>query len=130
MTDTLKNIVVIGAGLVGAETAHRIADKLPATHRVIVVSATSVGYWTVASPRAAVVPGFEEKITVSLDHFWPQNSRHILLTGTKVTKLNAHSVVIDKADARFGSEIPFEYCVIATVCNLLWIELLIAERNM
>lgn len=62
--------------------------------------------------------GWEDKVAVKLDAGLEAGSRHVVLEGTKVLSLNSHSLVVDTAHGEFGTEIAFEYAVIATVCKV------------
>lgn len=53
----MKNVVVVGAGVIGSNAASQLASKLPPTHRVVLISETDFGYWPIGSLRAAVAPG-------------------------------------------------------------------------
>lgn len=59
--------------------------------------------------------GWEDKPVASVDPLIPRGTQHVLLKGTSVVELREHSVIIDKPHAELGSEIPFEYCILATV---------------
>lgn len=59
--------------------------------------------------------GWEDKPVASVDPLVPRGTQHILLKGTSVVELREHGVVIDKPHPELGSEIPFEYCILATV---------------
>ncbi|ORY85351.1 hypothetical protein BCR35DRAFT_53716 [Leucosporidium creatinivorum] len=110
----LKNVVVVGLGFAGLSSAKAIAAGLPATHRVVVINEYNFAYNPPASLRAATVPGWEDKVTVPLTAVFPKDSRHVVLGGVKVVQLGAESIKLEKAVEGFGSEIPFEYAVIAT----------------
>ncbi|KAM0749231.1 FAD/NAD(P)-binding domain-containing protein [Meredithblackwellia eburnea MCA 4105] len=107
--EELKNVVVIGLGFAGVEAAKLLAAKLPPTHRVIAISDLSFAYNPIASLRAAVVPGWEDKITCPLDHIFPSGSRHLLLTDHRAVKLEANRVILEPS-----REIEFEYAVVAS----------------
>ncbi|GAA5991724.1 hypothetical protein JCM10908_001112 [Rhodotorula pacifica] len=119
MAQEYKNIVVVGLGLAAAEAVKALLSKLPADHRLIAI-AENEGYWPIASLRAAVVPGWEDKPVASVDPVIPRGTRHILLKGTSVIELKEHSVIVNKAHADLGSEIPFEYCIVATGSDYPW----------
>ncbi|KWU45876.1 FAD/NAD(P)-binding domain-containing protein [Rhodotorula sp. JG-1b] len=119
MTGEYKNIVVVGLGLAAAEAVKALLPKLPADHRIVAV-AENEGYWPIASLRAAVVPGWEDKPVASVDPLVPRGTQHILLKGTSVVELKEHSVVIDKSHPELGTEIPFEYCIVATGSDYPW----------
>lgn len=61
--------------------------------------------------------GWEDKPVTSVDPIVPKGSRHLLLKCTSVVELREHSVVIDRAHSELGTEIPFEYCILATVSS-------------
>lgn len=62
----------------------------------------------------SVCLGWEDKVAVSLDSVFEAGSRHVMLSATKVLQLSTHSVTIDKKHHTFGSEIAFDFAVIAT----------------
>jgi flavin-dependent dehydrogenase len=65
---SIKNVVIIGLGLAGAPAAAELAKTLPKSHRVIGLSENDFAYYPIASLRAAVVPGWENKITGTILH--------------------------------------------------------------
>ncbi|BGP18629.1 hypothetical protein JCM10213_004178 [Rhodosporidiobolus nylandii] len=109
----MQNVLVVGLGLSSTEAVKSLAGSLPQTHRLVIVTATD-GYWPIAGLRAAVVPGWESKPVAPLDYVLPPNSRHILIKGTSVVEMKLNSAVMDKPHAELGSEIPFEYALLAT----------------
>lgn len=111
----LINVVQIGNGLAGASSANAIAAALPSTHRLIVISSTLSAYYSVGALRGSVIPGWEEKMVLNTDSFFPKDSRHILLAGTNVIKLETNQVIIDQTSLpEFESlVIPFQYAVLA-----------------
>lgn len=135
----MKNVVFVGYGPSAVQAAKDLATSLPADFRIVAITSAE-GYWPVASLRASVVPvcaisddvrayeesltehclwqGWEDKPVASVDAAFPQDDRHVMLKTTNVVELRKDSVVVDKAhpDLGFeGTEIPFEYCVLATV---------------
>ena len=44
-----------------------------------------------------------------------QPTRHVVLGGTKALKLSANSVTVDVEHEGFSTEIPFDFCLVATV---------------
>ncbi|SCV68721.1 BQ2448_842 [Microbotryum intermedium] len=105
----LKNVAVIGLGPAAITTAKALAASLPADYRVVAISDVDYTYYHIAGLRALVQPGFEDKIIGPLNNVFPQGSRHIVKAGSKVTKLEAHSLTLAN-----GEQIPFAYAVIAT----------------
>ncbi|GAA5867802.1 hypothetical protein JCM3774_005858 [Rhodotorula dairenensis] len=119
MTGEVKNIVVVGLGLAAAEAVKALVHKLPTDHRIVAI-AENEGFWPIASLRAAVVPGWEDKPVASVDPVVPRGSRHVLLKRTSGVELREHSVVIDQPHPELGTEIPFEYCILATGSDYPW----------
>ncbi|GAA6004027.1 hypothetical protein JCM10207_006521 [Rhodosporidiobolus poonsookiae] len=116
----MKNVLVVGYGPAGATVVNNLAAQLPLSHRLVVVSAAEP-YWCIAGLRGAVIPGWEEKIVApsAKCKLFQAGSRHVLLEGTCVVKLNLNNVVVSKAhpDLKLDEEIPFEYCILATGSN-------------
>ncbi|BGP57138.1 hypothetical protein JCM8202v2_004778 [Rhodotorula sphaerocarpa] len=110
--EEFKNIVIVGLGLAAADAVKGLLNKLPNEYRIIAVTATE-GYWPIASLRAAVVPGWEDKPVAAVDPILPP-SRHLLLKGATVVELKEHSIVIDRPHEELGAEISFEFCILAT----------------
>lgn len=136
-TAELRNVVVLGLGCGGIMAARGLASKLPPTHRLVAITEHAFGFWPIGALRGAVVPGkhssifltfecssaflifvigWEDKVAVKLDAVFEAGSRHVVLEGTRVLSLDSHSLVVDAAQGEFGTEISFEYAVIATVC--------------
>jgi hypothetical protein len=87
---------LLSASNAGHGIASKLTDKLPATHRVLIIDPAPTAYWPIASLRAAVQPGWENKVyhTLEQEKLFPKGSRHLLLKH-KVTSLEKGSVVID-----------------------------------
>jgi len=113
-SSSTKTVVVVGYGPAAVPAVQTLAAQLPADWRLVVVSATTA-YWPVSALRAAVVPGWEDKPVASVEQAFPQSKGNVLLTGTQVVELREHSIVVDKPHPELGSEIAFDYCVLATV---------------
>lgn len=112
---TERNVVIIGLGLAGAGAAKLLADKLPPSHRVVGITEKDFGFFPIGSLRAAVVPGWEDKVTAPLDRLFPKGSRHIVLSKTKVVEIGLDYVVVDTVHEGFTTKISFEYMIVATV---------------
>ncbi|GAA5873564.1 hypothetical protein JCM8547_005619 [Rhodosporidiobolus lusitaniae] len=110
-----RNIVVVGAGPSAVSTVRAIAPSLPANYRLVCIE-SSHGYHAVAGLRAAVVPGWEEKPVARIEPkvLFPAGSKHIVISGTSVVELKLNSVVLDKPHAELGTEVAFDYVVLAT----------------
>lgn len=98
MSSECLNVVVVGAASAGINVATKLAKSLPATHRVVLVEANPVAYWSIGALRAAVQPGFESKIVHDLtsQSVFGSDDRHVVLAGTRVVDLQADHVVVDK----------------------------------
>ncbi|SCZ90809.1 BZ3500_MvSof-1268-A1-R1_Chr1-3g02272 [Microbotryum saponariae] len=105
----LKNVAVIGLGAAAVVAAKALAAGLPSAYRVVAISDVDYTYYHIAGLRALVQPGFEDKIIGPLDNVFPSGSRHIVKAGSKVIRLEAHSLTLAN-----GEVIPFAYVVIAT----------------
>lgn len=71
-------------------------------------------YDMAASPRAAVVPGWEGRVTAPAASFFPPESAHTVLAGTRVAAISDNTLKIDPPHLRFGAAITFDYAVLAT----------------
>ena len=122
---TMQNIVCIGAGTYGGAYLANALDlaKLPATYRLVLINAQMYAFNTVASLRAAVVPGWQHRAVVDLDPiFQPTDSRHVCLGGSRVIAIKAGHVTLDhepfvsKAPSDFQGvvDIPYAFLIIAT----------------
>lgn len=95
----LKNVVVIGAASAGVQLATNLAKTLPSTHRVVLIEANPVAYWSIGALRAAVQPGFETKIIHDLNEatvFGPSDTQHVVLAGTRVIDLQPDHIIVDR----------------------------------
>ncbi|KZO96629.1 FAD/NAD(P)-binding domain-containing protein [Calocera viscosa TUFC12733] len=110
-----KNIVIVGA-IAGILTAKFLKNSLPKDYRIVLIDTQDALFYPIAALRAAVIPGWEERIHTPFSDFFGKGSRHIALPGTTVTELKEHSVIVNKEHPEFGLgvEIPYEYCIIAT----------------
>ncbi|GAA5897582.1 NAD(P)/FAD-dependent oxidoreductase [Sporobolomyces salmoneus] len=113
MSEDLKNVLIVGLGLSGTHTLEALSKLLPASHRIIAISPIP-GYWPPGALRASVVPGFEKNTIAPLSKLLPPGSRHRIIEGHSVSEVKDTSVVLDKAHEEFGTEISFDYCVLAT----------------
>ncbi|GAA5823293.1 hypothetical protein JCM11251_007555 [Rhodosporidiobolus azoricus] len=109
----MHNVVIVGLGPSAVPAVQALLPQLPSTHSIVAISSTD-GYWPIAGLRAAVVPGWEDKVVAPLTNIFPCDSRHVLIRGTTVTELNEHSVVLDKPHPEFGNEVEFDYAILAT----------------
>lgn len=99
MTAELKNIVIIGAATAGMNLVQSLLPKLASSHRIVLIEANPVGYWSIGALRASVLPGFEEKVVHDLSSttvFGDSNTRHVVLAGTRVVDIQPEYVVVDR----------------------------------
>ncbi|WVF70729.1 hypothetical protein IAT40_005522 [Kwoniella sp. CBS 6097] len=110
-----QNIVIVGASSAGQQLANYLSPNLPTTHRIVLIDALDFAFWPIASLRAAVVPGWEKKVTVPLtqETVFPADSIHKLVVPNKVVELKESSVVLEKP-FEGSNEVPFFKCIIAT----------------
>ncbi|KAL7416583.1 hypothetical protein BDY24DRAFT_412755 [Mrakia frigida] len=111
MSKDLKNIVIVGASAAGAGLARALENKLPSTHRIVLIDANEFAFWPISALRAAVVPGWEEKSFKSLQGFFPKGSRHVMLSKTRVVELGNGFVTVEEDGKR--REIAFDISVLA-----------------
>ncbi|SNX82865.1 related to AIF1 - mitochondrial cell death effector [Melanopsichium pennsylvanicum] len=98
-SDTLKNVVVVGAATAGIKVAQDLATSLPSSHRVVLIEANLVAYWPIGALRASVEPGFEDKIVHELSSttvFGTSQTRHVVLVSTKVIDLAPHHITVNR----------------------------------
>ncbi|WWC66586.1 uncharacterized protein I206_100489 [Kwoniella pini CBS 10737] len=110
-----KNIVIVGASSAGQLLANYLSPNLPTSHRIVLIDALDYAFWPIAALRAAVVPGWEKKVTAPLtqDTVFPAGSIHRLIAPNKVVELKENSVVLEKP-FEGSNEVPFFKCILAT----------------
>ncbi|WWD18057.1 hypothetical protein CI109_102504 [Kwoniella shandongensis] len=115
MTATQQNIVIVGASIAGHGLANELLATLPKSHRILLIDALGFAFWPIASLRAAVAPGWEEKVTVPLtnEHVFPAGSPHQVIAPNKVVELRENSIILEHP-FEGSTEVPFYKCVIAT----------------
>ncbi|KAM0756212.1 FAD/NAD(P)-binding domain-containing protein [Meredithblackwellia eburnea MCA 4105] len=115
MAEELKNVVVVGFGLSGAGAVQSLAEALPSTHRLVVISATQTAYFPIASLRASVSDEWAAKVSLDTSSYFNSDSPHVLLRDVSAVKLERHSITLNKTHPEhgFGLEIPFEYAILA-----------------
>ncbi|KZT51755.1 FAD/NAD(P)-binding domain-containing protein [Calocera cornea HHB12733] len=115
MASVDKNIIIVGA-ISGFFAQDFLKNKLPTDYRIVLIDTQEALFYPIAALRAAVVPGWEEKIHTPFANLFSKGSRHIAVPGTTVLELKEHAVIVDKAhpELGLGAEIPYEYCIIAT----------------
>ncbi|WVW82151.1 hypothetical protein I302_104157 [Kwoniella bestiolae CBS 10118] len=112
---TYRNIVVIGASAAGHTLANELIPILPGGYRILLIDALEYSFWTIGALRAAVVPGWEEKIVLPLrtSTCFPHGSVHEVIAPNRVVELRKGSVVLERPFE--GSvEVPFLRAILAT----------------
>lgn len=101
--------------MAGHNLANSLYPTLPSTHRILLIDALDYGFFPIACLRAAVVPGWEDKVTVPLTTktVFPSGTAHQVIALNKVIELRENSVVLEKP-FEGSTEVPFFRCVIAT----------------
>jgi NADPH-dependent 2,4-dienoyl-CoA reductase/sulfur reductase-like enzyme len=122
MATEYKNIVVVGLSLSGAEFVKGLRKSgIPAGYRLVGIDATEFIFYPIAALRAAVVPGWEDKLFARPEAVLPEAPNHLLLTGTRVVSVGEKSVKLSKPhDAVGGDELPYEKLIIATVIHFFF----------
>lgn len=98
-TEPLKNVVVIGAATAGVNVVQTLAKSIPTTHRIVLVEANPVAFWSIGALRASVEPGFEDKVMHDLNVktiFGTTDTRHIVLAGTRVVDIHPDYIVVNR----------------------------------
>jgi len=109
-----KNIVVVGGSSGGAYLIKSLRKNLPAEYRIILIDKSPKAYWPIASLRAAVQEGWQEKLFTPFTHIFAKGEPHIVISDTTVMDLEHDWVTIDPPHQELGSVIQFAYAVIAT----------------
>ncbi|KAH8923606.1 hypothetical protein BT69DRAFT_1333701 [Atractiella rhizophila] len=127
-----RNILIIGLGPSSIELIHALKNKLPPTHRIVVVEQNEYAFWPIGSLRAAVVPAWEDRILFPLQSKTPSwlGLPHVLLSGTKAVEVTRTGVRVERYgqtnavaremmdsgfDAEFGQWIEWDVLVLATL---------------
>jgi len=123
----VQNIVIVGgksspnhlhvlrslqpASSAGHTLANTLIPLLPPTHRIVLIDASAYSYYPVAALRGAVVPGWENKITVPLstENVFGKSSPHVVIAPNKVVELKEGSLVLEK-EFEGSNELPFFVC--------------------
>ncbi|KAK8865763.1 hypothetical protein IAR55_000910 [Kwoniella newhampshirensis] len=110
-----QNVIIVGGSYAGHTLANSLIPTLPKSHRILLVDALEFSFFPIASLRAAVVPGWEEKITVPLttDRVFPKGSKHQVIAPNKVLELRENSIILEHP-FEGSAEVPFFKCVLAT----------------
>ncbi len=97
-SEPLKNVVIVGAATAGVNLATSLAKTIPATHRIVLIEANPVAYWSIGALRASVSAGFEEKVVHDLTSktIFGDETRHVVLAGTRVVDVKPDYVVVNR----------------------------------
>jgi hypothetical protein len=100
-----------------SSTVSGLVKKLPHGYRIIVVSETDFAYWAIGGLRAAIVPGWEDKVVASFDNWL--KPPHLVLGGTRAVKIDPEQKrVFFEEPCILGWEVQYEYLVVATVSRV------------
>ncbi|RSH92622.1 hypothetical protein EHS25_008067 [Saitozyma podzolica] len=105
-----QNIVVIGASVAGHEIINTLVPLLPSGYRLLLVDQFGFAFWPLGSLRAAVVPGWEQRVTAPLntETVFPAGSPHTVIAPNKVVQLKPGSIVLEHP-FEGKKEVPFFY---------------------
>lgn len=113
-----ETILIIGMCGAGVAAYNALAPSLPPTHRIVAVNREDFAYWPIGGLRAAVVPGWEDKIAVPFKGLTDGKKGNLVLGGSEVVHLDLEGkvAVLDEARQELdgSKEIHFDYVIIAT----------------
>lgn len=83
-------IVIVRASNAGQLLVIALSPNLPSTNRILMIDPALTSYWSIASLRAAVVPGLESKVYHKLEQniLFVAGSKNVLVR-RKVVKLQS-----------------------------------------
>ena len=116
MTQSFKNVLVIGGSYVGSRAAAELALALPPSHRVVLVEPHSHFQHLFVFPRVAVAEGFAHKAFIPFDGYFAAQGaapEKGCFVRARVCQLLAGSALLDR-DVGGVREVPYEYAVLAT----------------
>lgn len=108
--DNPKNVVIIGGSFGGWTAAQRLALSLPSGYRVILIEKNSHFYFTWNFPRATSISGHAEKAFIP----YPKTAASSPEGVYKFVRGTVVSIELDKVILEDGSDIDYEYLVVAT----------------
>lgn len=82
--------------------------NVPGTHRILLIDAQAFSYFPIASLRAAVVPGWENKISgpLNTEAVFGKGSPHHVIAPNRVVELKQDAIVLEK-EFEGKTEVPF-----------------------
>ena len=108
-----KNIVIIGGGYAGIGLIPLLEKFLPKTHRIVLIEEQEFMYVKLGALRAAASEDIAEQVLVPYSRLFKSEETGIVVQAS-VTTIKAKSVIISRPHKLFGSEVEFEYLVVAT----------------
>jgi len=109
-----KNIVIIGGGYAGIGLIPLLEKFLPnKTHRIILIEEQEFMYGKIGALRAAASEDIAEHVLVPYTRLFKSEETGMVVQAS-VTTIKGKSVIISRPHREFGSEIEFEYLVVAT----------------
>ncbi|KAK4201720.1 hypothetical protein QBC40DRAFT_277791 [Triangularia verruculosa] len=124
MSQSLKNVVVVGGSYVGVATAKELASILPPSHRVLLVEPHSHFHHLFAFPRFSILPSHEHKsfipYTTTFSHS-PLPSSHSIIQAAALSILPpsspSPSLLLDRPYQN-STTLPYDYLIAATGTTL------------
>ncbi|RHZ59971.1 hypothetical protein Glove_360g151 [Diversispora epigaea] len=110
---TKPNIVIVGGGYGGVEAAMKLENALHKTHQILLIERKTHFYHAIGGLRTIVEDGFENKILIPYDSMFKFGGKILHAT---VINIHEKEIIVD-TETEFGTQIPFEYLIIATGSN-------------
>ncbi|KAG1146352.1 hypothetical protein G6F36_015042 [Rhizopus arrhizus] len=110
-----KNIVIVGGGFAGVETANVLEKELARSndsqYRIILIEKKTHFYHTIAGLRSAVID-WDQQILVPYTNLFKSDKHHVIQASA--VQFEKDHIVLDREVQGFGSSIPFDYLILAT----------------
>ncbi|KAG1039564.1 hypothetical protein G6F43_012470 [Rhizopus delemar] len=110
-----KNIVIVGGGFAGVETANVLEKELTRSndsqYRIILIEKKTHFYHAIAGLRSAVID-WDQQILVPYTNLF-KSDKHRVIQASAV-QFEKNHIVLDREVQGFGSSIPFDYLILAT----------------
>ncbi|CAG8677153.1 4507_t:CDS:2 [Cetraspora pellucida] len=110
---TKPNIVIIGGGYGGITVATKLESALHKTHQIILIERKTYFYHSIGGLRAVVEDGFEHKIIIPYNNLFKHGGKVVHAT---VDAIHEKEVTVN-TETELGTQIPFEFLIIATGSN-------------
>ncbi|CAG8497895.1 7304_t:CDS:2 [Diversispora eburnea] len=110
---TKPNIVIVGGGYGGVNAAIKLENALHKTHQILLIERKTHFYHAFGGLRTVVEDGFENKILIPYDNMFKFGGKILHAT---VINIREKEIIVDM-ETELGTQIPFEYLIIATGSN-------------